>query len=194
MSRRFELRESPHTVLEDIFRSIGFHDRLRCEQACKDWRDLIHTEMAFRKVTVRLVHGRNPSVLLYRGMAPDQNPRPWLADQTWSGIQTPDDLLLVVPVTKFSPDVPSAAHSFVAWLFRRAAGLDELNVALPDLHCQLPCQLQLFDHLATGLLLQAHANFHGTLGTSGFEVQYHALYDICSMSTATCVLVQETTY
>lgn len=92
MSRRFESRELPYTVLEDIFRSIGFHDRLRCEQACEDWRDLIHTEMAFRKVTVRLVHRRNPSVLLYRGMAPDQNPRPWLADQTWSGIQTPDDL------------------------------------------------------------------------------------------------------
>ncbi|KAL0046962.1 hypothetical protein WJX82_003104 [Trebouxia sp. C0006] len=98
MSRRFESRELPYTVLEDIFRSIGFHDRLR-----------------------------NPSVSLYRGMAPDQNPRPWLADQTWSGIQTPDDLLFVVPVTKSSPDVPSAAHSFVAWLFRRAAGLDELN-------------------------------------------------------------------
>jgi len=144
MPRGFELRELPLPVVEDIFRSVSFLDKLRCEQTCRDWRDFIHTELAPKTVTMRLVHGMTHADQL----------KPWVANQKT------DSPGFMVPV-----ELTSATHSFVTWFLRQTARLKELIVLLPILgHSQLPCT-QLFDHIVAELSLQAGATFHGTSGT-----------------------------
>ena len=142
MPRGFDLRELPLTVVEDIFRSVSFLDRLTCEQTCRDWRDFIHTETAPKTVAIMLLQGTHPDYL-----------KPWVA------AETADTLLFIVPV-----ELTAAAHSFVAWFVRRTAGLKQLIVHSPTSFCRLPC-IQLFDHILAELSLQAGASFHGTLGT-----------------------------
>ena len=63
MPRGFNLRELPLTVVEDMFRSVSFLDRLICEQTCKDWRNFILTEMPFKTVTTMLLQGMDPDYL-----------------------------------------------------------------------------------------------------------------------------------
>ena len=48
--------ELPHRPLEDILRLVEFRDILRCEQVCKDWRDLIRNQLAPKSITIGLVH------------------------------------------------------------------------------------------------------------------------------------------
>ena len=143
MPRGFDLCELPLTLVEHMFRSVSFLDTLRCEQTCRDWRDFVLTELASKTVTIMLLHVNHPDY-----------PRPWVA------AQTADTLFFKVPV-----EPTSAARSFVAWFFRRTAGLKHLIVHLPgSAFCRLPCR-QLFDHILAELSLQAGATFHGTLGT-----------------------------
>ena len=144
--------ELPHRVLEDVLRLVGFQDKHRCEQVCRDWRDLVRTELAPKMITVRLVQTTSAPehirVRLVPWRAHDYNP---LADQT---ADIPE---FTVSVGHSSPDLPSIFHSFVAWLSRRTAGL--VDLVLHTGECQLPC-VQLFDQLASGLSLQADASFH----------------------------------
>ncbi len=152
MPRAFELRELPLAVVDHIFRSVSFLDRIRCEQTCRDWRDFIHNEMAPKTVEMRLLHVRSYHDHL----------RPWVADQT------ADSFLFMVPVG------PSfAAYSFVAWFSRRKAELKELTLLRAD--CQLPC-IQRFDHTVAELSLQAGATFHGALGTSSSTESYRICF------------------
>lgn len=126
-----------------MFRSLSFLDRLRCEQTCKDWRDFILTEMAYKTVTIMLLQGMDPDYL-----------KPWVADQT------ADTLFFVVPVESIT-----ANQSFVAWFVRRTSGLKELIVQLPTSGLCRPLCIQLFDHILAELLLQAGTTFHGISGT-----------------------------
>ncbi len=139
MPRAFELRELPLKVVENMFRSVSFLDKLRCEQTCKDWRDFMRTELAPKTVTISLLQGTHL--------------KPWVA------APASDNLSFMVPV-----ESTSAAHSFVAWFVRRTAGLKQLILDTPiSVFCRFPC-LQLFDHILAELSLQAGATFHGTLG------------------------------
>jgi hypothetical protein len=90
MPRGFELRELPLTVVEDMFRSVSFLDKLRCEQTCRDWRDFVHTEMAPKTVTIRLL----------QGMTHPDHLKPWVAGQMI------DSLLFMVPI-----ELTFAAHN-----------------------------------------------------------------------------------
>ncbi len=168
-------------------RSVSFQDKVRCEQVCRDWRDLIRTELAPESITVILDHTTLAlgiiRVRLVQWEAHHHNQRPRSADQIADGLE------FTVSVRQNSPDLPSHVHSFVAWLFRRTAGLVDFVFYPGD--CQLPC-VQLLDLLATGLLLQPGATFHGTLGTPGFWLNHYGLcfYVDCSLNTS-YVLVQQ---
>lgn len=181
MPRGFEL---PHRLLEDVLRSVSFQDKVRCEQVCRDWRDLIRTELAPESITVRLVRTTlGPENIRVRLVQWEALQRPRSADQIADGHE------FTVSVRQNSPDLPSLVHSFVAWLFRRTAGLVDFVLCPGD--CQLP-YVQLLDLLDTRLALQPGAAFHATLGTPGFRLNHNGLcfYVDCSLNTSG-VLVQK---
>lgn len=174
MPRGFEL---PHMLLEDIFRLVSFQDKLRCEQVCREWKDLIRTELAPKSITIGLVHTT---------LAPENITIELIH---WRALnQTADYPEFTVPVGQNAPDLPSPAHNFLAWLFRRTAGLDELVLRTVD--CPLPC-VQVFGYLVTGLSLQAGANFHGTLGTPGLCLNQYGVTMLWTLTDTSCVLVQK---